>query len=184
MARGPRPEIDRIKTEISLQRLVEASGVELKRHGAKDLVGGCPFHNDRTPSLVITPATNEWHCMGACDDGGDVIKWVMKTRGGSFTHAIALLKADHPALTATLDRVVRKGTAEKVKLEAPVESDAEDREILRQAVDYYHRTIATGCSFPTAWMRTRTRRRSNRQREASPCCSIKPSGSAKASRPS
>ena len=55
MARVPRPEIDRIKNEISLQRLLEASGIELKRHGAKDLVGRCPFHNDRTPSLIITP---------------------------------------------------------------------------------------------------------------------------------
>jgi DNA primase len=141
MARVPRSEIDRIKSEISLQRLVETSGIELKRHGAKDLVGRCPFHNDRTPSLVITPSTNTWHCMGACDDGGDVIKWVMKTRGVSFTHAIALLKADHPALTAKLDRVVRKGTAETVKLEQPLEASTEDREMLRQVAHYYHRTL-------------------------------------------
>lgn len=141
MARVPRPEIDRIKSEVSLQRLVEASGIELKRHGAKDLVGRCPFHNDRTPSLVITPSNNTWHCMGACDDGGDVIKWVMKTRGVSFTHALALLKADHPAVTAKLDRVVRKGTAETVKLEPPVEATAEDWEILQQVVDYYNRTL-------------------------------------------
>jgi DNA primase catalytic core len=141
MARLPRPEIDRIKTEISLQRLVEASGVELKRHGRKDLVGRCPFHNDRTPSLVITPATNEWHCMGACNEGGDVIQWVMKTRGVSFTHAMALLKADHPALTTKVDRIVQKGTAETVKLEAPIEASAEDREILKQVVDYYNRTL-------------------------------------------
>jgi DNA primase len=65
----------------------------------------------------------------------------MKTRGVSFTHALALLKADHPAVTAKLDRVVRKGTAETVKLEPPVEATAEDWEILRQVVDYYHRTL-------------------------------------------
>jgi len=115
----PQEEIDRIKTEISLQRLVEASGIKLKRHGAKDLVGRCPFHNDRTPSLIITPGTNEWHCMGACGEGGDVIRGVMKARGISFPHAMELLKADHPALSANLDRVVRVGTA--VKLEAPFE---------------------------------------------------------------
>ncbi len=39
----------------SVQRLAEARGIKLTRHGA-DLLGKCPFHNDRTPSLVITPA--------------------------------------------------------------------------------------------------------------------------------
>lgn len=41
MARIPDADIDRLKQEVSLQRLVEAQGVELKRHGA-DLLGLCP----------------------------------------------------------------------------------------------------------------------------------------------
>jgi len=135
----PKAEIDRVKTEISLQRLVEASGIELKRHGAKDLVGHCPFHDDRTPSLVITPARNEWNCLGACGEGGDVIRWVMKTRGVSFPRAMELLKADHPAITAKLDHVVRVGT--NVTLDAPFEMTADDKEVLLQVVDYYHRTL-------------------------------------------
>jgi DNA primase catalytic core len=135
----PKAEIDRVKTEISLQRLAEASGIELKRHGAKDLAGHCPFHDDRTPSLIITPATNEWHCMGACNEGGDVIRWVMKTRGVSFPRAMELLKADHPALTAKIDHVVRVGT--NVTLDAPFEMTADDKEVLLQVVDYYHRTL-------------------------------------------
>ena len=137
----PKAEIDRVKNEISLQRLVESSGIELKRHGAKDLVGRCPFHNDRTPSLIITPSTNEWHCMGACDEGGDVIQWVMKTRGVSFPHAMELLKAEHPSLSAKLDHVVRKGTTAAVKLEAPFEMSADDKQVLEQVVDYYHGTL-------------------------------------------
>ena len=54
MARIPDCEIERLKLEVSLQRLAEASGIELKRHGA-DLLGLCPFHEDREPSLVISP---------------------------------------------------------------------------------------------------------------------------------
>jgi DNA primase len=46
---------------VSLARLVEAKGIELKRHGA-DLLGLCPFHADREPSLVISPKKNLWHC--------------------------------------------------------------------------------------------------------------------------
>jgi DNA primase len=63
MARIPDHEIERLKKEISVERLAEARGIQLTRHGA-DLVGKCPFHDDRTPSLVITPAKNLWHCLG------------------------------------------------------------------------------------------------------------------------
>ena len=72
MARIPDGVVERLKAEISVQRLAEARGVELKRHGA-DLHGRCPFHDDRTPSLVITQGKNLWHCLGACQAGGTVI---------------------------------------------------------------------------------------------------------------
>ncbi|MGH8865864.1 MAG: CHC2 zinc finger domain-containing protein [Burkholderiales bacterium] len=63
MARIPDHELERLKTEVAIQRLVEAKGVELVRHGA-DLHGRCPFHSpDRTPSLVVSPAKNLWHCL-------------------------------------------------------------------------------------------------------------------------
>jgi DNA primase len=54
MARIPEAEVERLKREISVERLAEARGVKLTRQGA-DLIGKCPFHDDRTPSLVITP---------------------------------------------------------------------------------------------------------------------------------
>jgi DNA primase len=65
MARLPDSEIERIKHETDVVALVQAAGVELRRHGA-DLVGRCPFHDDHGPSLVVTPGKNLWHCLGAC----------------------------------------------------------------------------------------------------------------------
>ena len=62
MARIPDTEIERLKNDISLQRLAESAGIELKRHGA-DLIGLCPFHDDHAPSLVISPKKNLWHCQ-------------------------------------------------------------------------------------------------------------------------
>ena len=59
MARIPDEEIERLKKEIAIERLVTGFGVELKRTGA-NLVGRCPFHDDRTPSLIVTPSTNLW----------------------------------------------------------------------------------------------------------------------------
>ncbi|WP_419600232.1 CHC2 zinc finger domain-containing protein [Thiolapillus sp.] len=90
MARIPNNELDRLKSEVSLVRLVESSGIELKKHG-KDYLGLCPFHDDKEPSLVISPDKNLWHCLGACNEGGDVIQWVMKRQGVSFRHAVELL---------------------------------------------------------------------------------------------
>src|SRR5271165_1390664 len=82
--------IERLKKEVSLERLAEARGIELARHGA-DLIGRCPFHDDKTPSLVISPKKNLWHCLGACSTGGSAIDWVMKAEGVSFRHAVELL---------------------------------------------------------------------------------------------
>ncbi|MBM3790271.1 MAG: toprim domain-containing protein [Acidobacteria bacterium] len=139
MARIPEAEIERIKRGVSVQRLAEARGIKLERHGA-DRIGLCPFHEDREPSLVITPAKNLWHCLRACRTGGSVIDWVMKCKGVSFRHAVELLRADHPSLAAP-GPVVRKGTTAAVKLEPPFEPDADDDRVLRQVVDYYHGTL-------------------------------------------
>jgi hypothetical protein len=52
MARIPTEELERLKTEVSVEHLVAASGVDLKAAG-KDLLGRCPFHEDREASLVV-----------------------------------------------------------------------------------------------------------------------------------
>jgi len=55
MAKIPESEIERLKTEISLERLVEGAGVKLKKRGG-DRIGHCPFHDDKTPSLLLVLA--------------------------------------------------------------------------------------------------------------------------------
>ena len=139
MARIPEPELERLKREVSLERLAEVRGVKLERRGA-DLHGLCPFHEDRDPSLVITPEKNLWHCLGACQAGGSVIDWVMKAEGVSFRHAVELLRADLPSLAApSSSRPVKTSTVQK--LPGLVDSDADDQALLRQVVDYYHATL-------------------------------------------
>ena len=91
MARVPDEEIERLKREVSVERLAESRGIKLRRHGA-DLLGLCPFHEDREPSLVITPDKNLWHCLGACQAGGSAIDWVMRAEGVSFRLAVELLQ--------------------------------------------------------------------------------------------
>jgi DNA primase catalytic core len=137
MARVSDVELGRLKAEVSIQRLAEARGVVLKKHGA-DLMGLCPFHDDKKPSLVISPAKNLWHCLGACQAGGSVIDWVMKAEGVSFRHAVELLRADLP-LTAPSTAVVKESSVRK--LAPPVQADADDHELLAQVVGYYNQTL-------------------------------------------
>lgn len=137
MARIPDEVINRLKQEVSLQRLVEARGIELKRYGA-DLIGLCPFHEDHDPSLVISPKNNLWHCLGKCNAGGSVIDWVMKCQGISFRHAVELLRDNHPSLTDAA-APVRISTVRK--LAPPIDRNADDSAALLQVIGYYHDTL-------------------------------------------
>ena len=58
MARIPDAELDRLKGEVSLERLIEGQGHRLIRQG-KDLACRCPWHEgDETPGCIVTSATN------------------------------------------------------------------------------------------------------------------------------
>jgi DNA primase len=146
MARIPEEEIERLKREISVERLAVAKGIQLKKHG-ENLLGLCPFHDDREPSLVITPSKNLWHCLGACQTGGTVIDWVMRAEGVRFRHAVELLRADLPSLEAfpekprgrQKEKVAKQSTTPK--LPAVIEQSADDDLLLRQVADYYHETL-------------------------------------------
>ena len=137
MARIPENEIERLKKDVSVQQLAEARGIELKGHG-DNLIGRCPFHADKTPSLVITPEKNLWHCLGACQAGGGPIDWVMKANGVSFRHAVELLRADS-ALAAGVGEPVKVSRTRK--LPPPAAPSVADGELLNQVIDFYHQTL-------------------------------------------
>jgi DNA primase catalytic core len=144
MARISETEIEQLKSRISLLRLAEARGVKLKRHGA-DWLGLCPFHDDREPSLVISPEKNLWHCLGACQAGGTVIDWVMRAEGVSFRLAVELLRREHFSLVAEPGtppsaKAVKKSTVQK--LPAIAEQAHDDAELFEHVVSYYQETLA------------------------------------------
>ena len=141
MARIAESELERLKAETSLLRLVEAAGIKLAKQG-NDYAGQCPFHDDATPSLKISPEKNLFHCFG-CGAGGGVIDWMMKKNGVSFRHAVELLR-DPPAPSASADAGANVGLVKHStvrKLAAPVTPDADDQKLLNQVVAYYHATL-------------------------------------------
>lgn len=121
MLRIAQEEIDHVKRSVSVAELVRAAGVELRGHG-ENLIGRCKWHEDSTPSLVVTPAKNLWHCMGACQTGGDAYAWTMKDRGVTFPEAHAILEQQAPPLP---------GPA------SPLLAGMSDEELMRAVVGYY-----------------------------------------------
>jgi len=68
--RIPETDIERVKRQTDLLALVQSRGIELKKHGSKDWIGRCPFHQDKDkPNFIVTPGKGLFHCM-ACGKAG------------------------------------------------------------------------------------------------------------------
>ena len=137
MARIPPDQIERIKSDISLLRLVESQGYQPKRQG-KDYALNCPFHDDDTPSLIISPKTNLYHCFG-CGAAGSVIDWVMKTQNLNFREAAVwlgndMLPLDQPALS----KPQPKSPPPDASFLA---ANTDDQALLQRVMVFYHNTL-------------------------------------------
>ncbi|NRB75049.1 MAG: toprim domain-containing protein [Verrucomicrobiales bacterium] len=138
MARIPDEEITRIKKETDLAALIRSRGIELRKHGSKDLIGLCPFHDDTEPSMIVTPAKGLFHCM-SCGAAGNAIQFVEKFDGVSFRHAFELLADGKAAFENTKAQRTKKATVPK--LACPLDAEADDGALLDQVADYYHERL-------------------------------------------
>ena len=82
--------IDEIVYRSDIEHVI-GSYVTLKRAGS-NLNGLCPFHNEKTPSFTVFPATKSFYCFG-CGAGGDVITFVMRTENLDYREALEFLAA-------------------------------------------------------------------------------------------
>ncbi len=77
--------IERLRQAVDMADLVGAK-TELRRSG-QQLMGCCPFHDERTPSFSVDPDRKVFHCFG-CGEGGDLFKFVELTEGLGFREAV------------------------------------------------------------------------------------------------
>lgn len=135
-------DIAHVKQSISFAAYVRARGIELKRKG-KQLLGHCPFHNDKTPSFVVDEAKGLWNCLGKCAEGGDLYKFVMKADRLSFPAAHKKLLAETGA-----EKPPDKPKAKPEKVKAPARTEIKEKaELTKVELDWLERvtTHYHGC---------------------------------------
>ena len=137
MARIPEAELERVKREVDLVALVEASGVKLHRQG-NDWAGLCCWHEDHEPSLIVSPEKDPplWHCLGACQTGGTAIDWVMRRDRLSFREAVAVLQRQLGGSP------VEEAAGPAASLPPVVELWMDQAETMAAVVAYYRETLA------------------------------------------
>ncbi len=148
MPRIPQKELDALKRSVSLAALAESQGHRLRKQG-KDRVLLCPFHDEQTPSCVISPDNNLYHCFG-CGAAGSVVDWLMKTENFSLPKAVLRLRELAGSLSSS---------AAVVPASAPVRQtltdlDDDGQALLRQVTDFYHHNLKNSPEA-LAWLEMR-----------------------------
>ena len=116
-----------VKSKLSVLEVVGES-VTLKKAGTT-YKGLCPFHGEKTPSFIVTPMRESWHCFG-CGRGGDIFSFVMERDGLTFPEALRSLAAK---AGVEIDERTKREDARKARL----------RGVLDTAIAFYH-AVLTG----------------------------------------
>jgi len=120
-------KVDEVKSRLDIVDVV-SEYVELRKSG-RSYSAFCPFHADtRTPSFVVFPETQTWHCFGACGEGGDVFTFIMKRENLTFGEALQLLARRAGVTLEPRTPEQERAAAQRERLQA----------IMAAAAAYYH----------------------------------------------
>ncbi|MDO5694577.1 MAG: DNA primase [Aeriscardovia aeriphila] len=89
-------DIELVRQRADLNEIVSET-VQLRRSGAGEYMGLCPFHDEKTPSFAVRPSMGAWHCFG-CGKGGDVFGYIEERDSVGFADAVEIL-ADKYGIT-------------------------------------------------------------------------------------
>jgi DNA primase len=78
--------LEEVKKRIDIVEFI-GSFISLKKTG-RNFKALCPFHQEKTPSFIVSPERQIWRCFGACNEGGDIVKFLMKWENLTFFEAL------------------------------------------------------------------------------------------------
>ncbi len=119
--------LEEIKSRTDIVDFI-SSYVQLKKSG-QNWKGVCPFHSEKTPSFMVSPSKQIFHCFG-CGVGGDVITFIMKYESLSFQDALNLL-AKRAGVAMPSDGAGRGSVQKYEKI----------RDLLLEAANYYAKKL-------------------------------------------
>lgn len=117
-------DVQSIKDKIDIKQLIEEY-IPVKKAGAY-WKANCPFHHEKTPSFMISPEKQIWHCFG-CSKGGDIFSFLQEIEGINFPEALKLL-ADRAGVKLTQNFVTEVNKDKKNRL----------LEINSKAANFFH----------------------------------------------
>lgn len=82
-------QVSQVRDRTDIVTLISEHNVQLKKTGS-NFKGLCPFHGEKTPSFVVSPERQIWHCFG-CGKGGDCFTYLMEYENIDFAEALRLL---------------------------------------------------------------------------------------------
>jgi DNA primase len=123
-----------VKSKLSVVDVVGES-VSLKKAGTT-YKGLCPFHGEKTPSFVVTPVRESWHCFG-CGLGGDIFSFVMQRDGLTFPEALRQLAS---RAGVEIDERTKREDARRARL----------RQVLDTTIAFYHAVLTASKAGETA----------------------------------
>jgi len=120
-------DVGAIKARHDLSSVV-ARDVRLRRSG-HELVGLCPFHEEKTPSFRVNDDKGLFHCFG-CGAGGDIIDYVRWRHGLEFAQALQWLEGERPSIIDAPERERRQRATESERGQAVETAQAQWRSAL------------------------------------------------------
>lgn len=130
-------ELEEIKSKIDIVEYIGAY-TQLKQTG-KNFKACCPFHHEKTPSFIVSPDRQRWHCFGACNEGGDVFTFAMKMDSLSFPEAVEMLAAKAGVTLAKKNFEKNESTVKLYSanaLAADFYSESLNKEVGKKALEY------------------------------------------------
>ena len=124
-----------LKDKASIEDVVREH-VTLRSAGVGSLKGLCPFHDEKTPSFNVRPAVGTYHCFG-CEEGGDVIDFVMKIDHLTFAEAVERI-AEKIGFTLRYEEIGGSGRRGD---QPPVGQRTRLMEAHRVAEEFYHEAL-------------------------------------------